>query len=299
MAGSMQHRKLIISFSSFLIAASLVAITTVKSQNTTNQGSGLSVSPPTFELTGNPGDTITNTVRFENTSDEMMKIAVDRRNFTAIGEEGAVGLTEEETSFSLASWISVEPENALVPAKSTRTFRYTIKVPLSAEPGGHFGSLIFRTVPSESLEGSGATLAQELGSLVLLRIAGESKEDAKIESFSAENYFSEYGPIIIATRVNNLGNVHLKPTGMISISNMFGQKVATVPLDSKNILPRAVRRLDSTWDTKWRLGRYTATLVMVYGKDMTQRAVVTNFIVFPYKIAAVVAIVLITLSFLL
>lgn len=260
---------------------------------------GLSVTPPTFELTGNPGTPITNTIRIENTNDYPVDIAVDRRNFTAIGEEGAVGITEEETSFSLASWITVEPEETRIPAKSTRTFKFTIEVPLQAEPGGHFGSLIFRTIPREKVDGSGATLAQEIGSLILLKISGDTIEEATIESFTPQQSFYEYGPVVLEARVKNTGNIHVKPSGTISITNMFGQKVASVTLDSKNVLPGAVRKLESTWDTKWRLGRYTATLVMIYGSDQVQRAVVSNFIVFPYRAAGVAAIALALLGIVL
>lgn len=259
--------------------------------------SGLTISPPSLEISGNPGQTITNSIRLENRNDHAVKIAIDRRNFTAVGEEGAIGLTEEDTSFSLASWISVEGPNEIVlPGKSNHTFKFTINSPLTAEPGGHFGSIIFRTIPDNTLTGSGASLAQEIGSLILLRIAGDTREDGSIESFATSKNFYEYGPIAFETRMKNGGNVHLKPTGNITITNMFGGKVATVEVDSKNVLPGAVRKLDATWDTKWRVGRYTATAVLVYGKDQTQRAAVTNFVVFPYRVAIALGMIIMILA---
>jgi hypothetical protein len=260
---------------------------------------GLSVSPPTFELTANPGDKVSNKVQIENLHDYPVKIAIDRRNFTAIGEEGAVGLTEEETTFSLATWISIDPKEDTIAPHSTKVYSFTVDVPLMAEPGGHFGSIIFRTIPTAQVEGSGATVAQEIGSLILLRVSGNTKEEAAIDSFNASKSFYEYGPVNLEARIENKGNVHVKPTGTITITNMLGQKVATIPLDSKNVLPGAVRRLDNTWDTKWRFGRYTATLVMVYGKDQTQRATVTNFVVLPYKVAGVGLVVLLIFTYLL
>lgn len=281
----MQKKLLLTGTLITLFSAAVIITRTARGQSA--PGSGLVITPPTFELAGNPGATITNTVRLENTNDYAIQIAVDRRNFTAIGEEGAVGLTEEETTFSLASWITVDPQEITIPPKGIRTFKYTITVPLQAEPGGHFGSLIFRTIPTEKLDGSGAALAQEIGSLILLRIAGDTKEDAAIDSFAPQKSFYEYGPVTLETRMKNNGNVHVKPSGTIAITNIFGQKVATVALEGKNVLPGAVRRLDATWDTKWRFGRYTATLVLSYGKDQVQRAAVTTFTVIPYKVTAI------------
>ncbi len=245
---------------------------------------GLTLSPPTFEITGNPGDTITNTVRVENTNDFPLTLTVDRRNFTAQGEEGSVGLTDEVTSYSLASWINVSPQSTTIAAKSTRSFTFTINIPLNAEPGGHFGSLVFRTIPSSTLSGSGAALAQEIGSLILLNVSGYSVQEAKIVGFEPTQSFFEYGPVTLSARVENVGNVHVKPGGTITITNMLGSKVSTLKVEGKNVLPGAIRKLDSVWDNKWGFGRYTATFVMVYGSDLTQRAAVTNFFILPYRL---------------
>src|SRR3989344_2318523 len=86
------------------LAASFFVFKTVAQESI-----GFAVSPPTFELSANPGDTLSNVVRVENLSDSELTIEMDTRNFTAYGEEGAVGLTDEESGFSLASWIAVPP----------------------------------------------------------------------------------------------------------------------------------------------------------------------------------------------
>lgn len=253
---------------------------------------GLAVTPPTFEINGNPGDNIKNTVKLENMHPYPVEIAVDLRNFTAVGEEGAVGLTEETTSFSLASWIEVMPKTVTIPPKTSQYFTFNIKVPLSAEPGGHFGSLIFRTIPTEKLEGSGASLAQEIGALVLLRIAGETVEQANIESFKTSQALYEKGPINFEIRIKNQGNVHTKPTGNIVITNILGKQVKSISVEPKNILPGATRKLEAAWDTKWRIGRYSATYTAILS-DQTTRSITTNFTVLPYRALAVATIVLV------
>jgi len=290
-----KHTRLLgfLGFLGFVIFASISSSTHAQITN----DSGLTLSPPSFEINGSPGQPVSNVIRIENRNNFPVKIAVDRRNFTAVGEEGAVGLTEEETSFSLASWIFVDQEESVIPAKGSRNYTFQINVPLNAEPGGHFGSLVFRTIPSESLESTGATLAQEIGSLILVRVAGTTSEAAVIESFAPSAPLFEFGPVNLLTRVKNTGNVHLKPQGTISISNIFGQQIATVPLDSKNVLPGAIRRLESSWDTKWRLGYYTATLVMFYGQDNTQTAAITNFTIIPYRLVATILFILLLISF--
>ncbi len=275
----------------------LASLVLAQSANST-PSTGLAVTPPTFELNGNPGDNIKNTVRLDNMHPYPVEIAVDLRNFTAVGEDGAVGITEEQNNFSLASWIEITPKTITLAPKTSQYFTFNIKVPLQAEPGGHFGSLIFRTIPTEKLEGSGASLAQEIGALVLLRIAGETVEQANIESFNPVKSLFEKGPVGFEIRVRNQGNVHTKPSGTIIITNMLGSQVASVVVEPKNILPAATRKLEAVWDTKWRLGRYSATYTAVLS-DQTTRSATTTFTVLPYRAIGVALIIVIILIIIL
>lgn len=257
---------------------------------------GLALSPPTFELSANPGDVLENTLRVENLTSKPMMILVDRRNFTALGEEGAIGLTEEETSFSLASWIAVTPSEVEIPARSSKTFTFKTNIPLNAEPGGHFGSIIFRVGGQKMPGQTGAVVSQELGALVLLRIAGKTAEQASLESFAAQKRLWEKGPVNFEVRVKNEGNVHFKPTGVITIVNFFGKKVATFNIEPKNVLPGAIRKMEATWGQKFLLGKYTATVSLTYGSQGKILTASTTFFGFPYKIGGIILAVLLILG---
>ena len=217
----------------------------------------------------------------------------------AVGEEGAVGLTEEESSFSLASWITVTPSELQIPPKSTRIFNFKISVPLNAEAGGHFGSIVFR-IGGGPITQTGASVTQELGALVLLRVAGESTEAASLESFLPKKKFWEYGPVEFEIKTKNNGNVHLKPKGTITVFNSFGKNVGEIEVEPKNVLPGAVRKSAAFWDKKILFGKYTAVLSLAYGAGAGKIVTgSTSFVGFPYKVGGVVLFVLLILFFLL
>ena len=260
---------------------------------------GLALSPPTFELSANPGDNLENTIRVENLTAVPMKVSVQKRNFTAMGEEGAVNLTEEEDTFSLASWITVLPSEVEISSKGTMTFTFQTAVPLNAEPGGHFGSIIFRIGGQPTPQQSGAVVAQELGALVLLRIAGKTSEKATLESFVPKKRLWERGPVEFEIRVKNEGNVHIKPAGVITITNLFGRKVATFNVDPKNVLPGAIRKSTALWDKKFLFSKYTASLALNYGTQGKILIGSTTLIGFPYKVVGLVLLGLAILIFLL
>lgn len=258
---------------------------------------GLSISPPTFEFSANPGDSVSNSIRVENITDEALPVSVDVRNFSALGEEGQVNLTKEESAYALASWIKVTPGTGTIPAKESITFEYTIDVPLNAEPGGKFGSIVFQTTPKQVESGTGVAVGQEVGALVFLKIAGEVTEKASIESFTTSNKLYEYGPVTFEARVKNAGNVQFKPRGTITITNMFGKSVQTIPIDSRNVLPDAIRKMNGEWKNKWILGPHTATLSLVYGSKGQIITASTSFWGLPYKIVGAALIVLLLIGF--
>lgn len=243
----------------------------------------LSVSPPTFELSANPGDQLKNNFRIVNGTDSELTLTTTPKNFTAEGEEGAVSLTEEETGFSLASWISVNPTNAVVPARGSQTFTFTIDVPDGAEPGGHFGSIIVKTNPVV-LDTTGAAVSQEAGPLILVSVAGDVTEAANIVDFRAQKNFWENGPVVLETRVENKGNVHFKPSGTITIKNMFGKEVTKLNLEEKNVLPGTIRKLINEWSPGFTVGRFTADLSIVFGPNQSVATATTSFTIFPYKV---------------
>jgi hypothetical protein len=231
-------------------------------------------------------------------TDQAMDISVVARNFTALGEEGQVNLTEEDSTFSLAKWITISPASSRIGARESGSFEYTIAVPANAEPGGRFGSIVFKTA-AKPVEGqTGVSIGQEIGSLVFLKIAGSVSEKIAISSFKPLHAINEYKPVALDLRIKNNGNVHIRPTGTVTITNMWGKKVATVPIDSRNILPDAVRKIEAEWKEHGRFifGRYTATASVVYGSDNQIITASTTFWGLPYTIMLVVLGVLILLG---
>ncbi len=97
----------------------------------------LNVSPTVIELDANPGEPQKGSFKIVNGSDIALELTTTPKNFTASDELGGVNLTEEDTSYSLAKWITVSPSNVDIPARGSQIFNYTINVPDDAEPGGH------------------------------------------------------------------------------------------------------------------------------------------------------------------
>lgn len=281
-----------------LLIASFLPYIPVQAETAPVVSQGLAVSPPTFNLSANPGDTVTHTIRIDNLSNQSATVTPVVENFTAAGEQGEVNITTSNEPFALSTWVTVSPTQATIAPKSSQTFSFTTIVPGDAEPGGRFGAIVFKTAPG-TVTGSGVAISQEISSLVLLRVAGDAKEKASIAQFSAGTPSIEQGPVNFVLRVKNEGNVHVRPVGTITIADVFGHKVATIPVDGKNILPSAIRELNATYNEKSLFGRYTATVSLVYGSKQQTVTATTAFFVIPWKMLTIVLVIVLIIAGLL
>jgi len=287
----------LILLTGLLVTLSLA--TPVKAQDSTT----ISIIPPKFELFANPGDIITETIRIRNDSETPQTYGVLVEDFSSSGEEGKVVLEEgqEDTVYSLRKWIELSSTNLLIQPGEETIFPFTISVPKSAEPGGHYASILFQIGGADVNPDQTVTSVQHrVGSLVLLRVSGNVVEQASIESFQAPAY-SRQGPVDLSLRIKNEGTTHVRPSGTIIITNMFGKKVDEIPLNGLNVFPGAIRKMDTTWDKGTLLGQYTATLVATYGQQNLPLTAATKFVVISpiagiLMVVGVIAALLFTIS---
>lgn len=246
----------------------------------------IGLSPLTFELTGNPGDVIENSLKIGNPSEEhTISVKVTVEDIAPTGEAGHVVVKPAETeTYSLAKWVKCEPYEFTLKPKEEKRIRFIISIPKNAEPGGHYGTVVAGSTGVVGPGMTGATIIPRVGALVLLTVPGEMKENLVVKDFSAPN-FSEYGPINFVTRFENRGTVHVRPVGLVTITDWRGRKVTDLSFPQKNVLPGGVRKFETVWPGKWHLGKYTATLSGSYGLSNTPFSpVILTFWVIPWKI---------------
>lgn len=280
----------------------------------------LTISPPVMEIDANPGEIIKKQIKIfvEVEAEGIYYPSV--ANFIARGEEGESGFLEQEKAeeakgYSLANWIEIDKTPIGLKKNERAEISFIIKVPKDAEPGGHYGVIFLSTQPPAlEKEQVAIGVTGKLGSLILVRVAGEIKEQGNLLEFNTADKKNSYNrlPIEFITRFENTGNVHLKPQGEIKISNIFGKTIAKVSVNEKggNVLPESIRKFKSIWEKKdtvfekgkgffaelkkekdnFAFGKYKAELILV-GFD----GGIKSFWIFPWRIVLVSLIVLIVL----
>lgn len=291
------------TFALILVATALVIFFGFGAARAALQGDeGLTLSPPLKEITLNPGETSTQTLTLTNPTSKLVELYPKIMDFGAKDETGQPTFTqvgETSSKFSLSSWISLSTSKIALTTNQVVKYNYEIKVPLNAEPGGHYGSVLFATEPPKPAgDVSKVVLGSMVGSLVLVRVPGDIVENGTIVDLSTDKAIYLNNKVIFDTRISNTGNTHFKPAGNILIRNIFGRVVDDIKVNNEggNVLPETIRRFDSLWGSKSiRFGLYRAEIKLTYGESSKTLDAKTSFWILPIWILALLLILIVAM----
>ena len=247
---------------------------------------GLSISPFLLERQMNTGETLKETIEVTNNSQASLPVDISVNDFEPSNESGQpVFLKEGESNarYSLSKWIKIlnSPKLVLLPGEKTQ-IELEITPPLDATSGGHYGAVMFSFL-GPKVEGSAVQVAQKLGAIILIKL-GKADEDGQITAFSAVKKVSKQGPVNFSLKFKNLGNVHIKPRGGITITNLFGSKVGSALVNEAagNVLPDSEREFKSVWETEKGFGLYKAEARLTYGDSGALATESATFWILPW-----------------
>ncbi len=267
---------------------------------------GLTAIPPRLGDDGSlelqPGQLIQTEVRVRNTSNEVQTIQTLVEDFV-IDTDGKTPVPVNglrDSRWSLASWLEVPNATTVLPPGVSQSVPILIRVPGDALPGGRYAMVMHQPVLGDGITlsagetGGQAAVNQRVGTLVYVRVSGEVNEEAHIRNITIPG-ISEFGPVPISFEIENLSDIHVRPQTQIRISNMLGQEVEVITVESQNVFPYSLREFSTQWDRVWGLGRYTAHFMTVYGEQGNTISASYNFWIVPYKLILAVLVLLLAL----
>lgn len=260
---------------------------TTNSLTVTSTATGLAVTPPLKEVSINAGQSFSDVIKVSNPTNSTLNVAVSYQDFSSQSEDGTPTFSDLNSSYSLAKWITSDKTFTLNSGE-TKDFSYTISVPANAEPGGHYGVVFFTPslASGSATTTSGVTTIAKIGSLLMVTVPGTIVYEGEISSFSTnKNLYTDSKNIIdFTTRFANLGTNHVKPTGTITIKNLFGAQVANLIVNENqgNVLPQSIRKFTNEWSKNYGFGWYKAQVNLTYANNQTLVSDVSFWII-PWK----------------
>ncbi len=228
-----------------------------------------------------PGDIVSGVITLINESDEDVNLDIVVEDFVpTAGTDNISFVGRAEGNTTVRDWISfgLAPKT-IFRQGSSHSIPYTIRAPLDAEPGSHFGIIFFtgtRINDTGQLQ-----VGTRLGMLIFVTIPGNQLQKGKVLGFSSPK-FVQAGPVPFKIKFENTGTVHFEPKGNITITNIFGKKVGEVSIAGQAVLPTGVQDLKAEWAAGGLLlGRYRAELNIIDGEGNELTADQITFYAFP------------------
>ncbi len=244
----------------------------VNSQSSSDNGSGLSISPTRTELQIQPGgeDVVKLNVRNVTASDIVAKVFVN--DFTSDDETGEPRIIideGEDSSTSIKSFLSDFNDIELA-AGEDKSIDIKVTIPEGTPAGAYFGVIRYASIPvgSSAPEDGQVSLTASVGSIVLIEVPGDIREQVQVRGVfvyrkGVKGTFFTDKPEEIGVNINNQGNGFIKPFGNISVTNPRGVQVASYELNNSdpraNILPESSRTFRNSFEGVSFPGRYTVT----------------------------------------
>ena len=173
-------------------------------------------------------------------------------------------------------------------------------MPSDAHPGGRYIAVYFESITSTLKEEgvgkkAGADISSRISSLIYIKVNGPISEKAIISRFFTPNFY-EYGPLKIETQILNRGDYHIRPRGIITMSNIFGAPVGHTNLKEENIFPDVVRNYENSLGKKYlMIGKYKLAITASYGEKGQILEAFTYVWIFPWRMALAIILTIILL----
>ncbi len=252
-------------------------------QKANSSSLSLGYGPVSQELHINPGQTFTDKITVWNLAESEIEYFITIRGFKQIEDyPGTATLLSEEEDLnsktSASSWFLFESESVVIPPQHNFELNYAIQVPEDVLSGEYYAQVFFYTDQQPANQQAVQTINNLGGGpTFLIKTGDEFLEEMEILEFKSLQKIYESPDIAFSTSIANTGNTHLKPKGVIVLTNMFGQELGSVNFNSTGqaIMRDTLATYISQWGSNYLLtdegklavGPITAELTINYKSD--------------------------------
>lgn len=278
----------------------------------------LGIFPPVIEITATPPALIQAPVSIFNYSENAIDLEIAIQPFTMSKTlEGRVEFVPKTgPDPKLIEKIELlDGQDAInlvhLEPKQSKDLIFSLSADKKTSLGDYYFSIIFIRKERPEREARASQTPAGIGTNVLLSIGPKGKTHGLISQFKSP-LFATSGPIKLVLRLKNTSDHFILPTGIVTIQNIFGQRIAKINILPQYILAGTTRSLRDAPHTtassqfvkdidarqgtpfvlypdKFLLGLYTATAAISLSDSGPLVTAKTYFLAIPIPIIVVLA----------
>lgn len=208
-----------------------------------------------FDIQAAPGDERVLQVALQNLGSQPVRARTyAAAAYTIINGGFGIRLAEEPAT-GTATWLAYPTEVLDLDPGETVIRDVTLRVPADARAGEHIAGLAIEN--ADPIRGSGGVaLDQVVRKAIAVLVTTPGPIEAKLDIVSGGHLLvGERSVVAVALR--NPGNVRLRPTGTVAVSDEAGREVARKPVTMDSFYAGTDTRLEVPLDERLAVGRYT------------------------------------------
>ena len=181
---------------------------------------GLAVEPTVTEISIEPGETYRGTYKVINTGTEEVLVNIEP-------EDWLKRYLKKENTVDVSKWLSLDETTFTLAPAAIKEINYSVSIPPEMEE--EQAAQIFYSFSRPEIDSK--SFRTRLGVIMYLAIKGKERLEATIEGIRIRKEEVGKGKYKISGRVtvNNTGNIHIRPYGVIRITK-YGKRVALIEI---------------------------------------------------------------------
>ncbi|MEO0135155.1 MAG: hypothetical protein ABIK59_02550, partial [candidate division WOR-3 bacterium] len=222
--------------------------------------------PEFVEMPTPPGAFRIKTILLENEEDSEIRVKAEIKELINDLEGELYSPDTFGYQYSAINFIQLEEKEFVLKPKERKTIKLKFNIPKEENSGGRYASLILNA----SKEGSPLPITYQIP--IFINFIGKAKEEIKVEKIEVAGK----APVNFYIYLENLGDIHLKPKGTISINQRLitgaGEQVIKIgEYELKELkgylLPKGKVKMFAEGPSRLKSGRYFIKVIINYGKD--------------------------------
>jgi len=253
------------------------------------------VAPATIDTSGNRGEVVEQTFTLVNDNNQETFFYFETLKIEAKDESGSPKFIPYNTDHSeLPDWITLSTKKLVVPARSFVEVPFSVNIPADVQSKSYSAAI---TVSDNApiTETTIQTFQTKTAILVFLTVNGENNEQAGLLDLKVSPKWGSQISGSVNFRIQNQGNVYIKPQGTITFKDILGRTLKTISAnpDESRVLPGTTRTIEITFSKEnfWKeltVGPVTAELSLVYGDSKKTLNKTTTIWIIPWQIILVI-----------
>ena len=185
----------------------------------TARAADIGLSPPRLQLSGRPGETISETVTVLTQSAGSQQIGVSVSDWLLDPEGRLVLLPPGGGDNSASAWLEPEAEGFEISGEQNRPFRISVTIPQDADLNGTYRTMVFFTVvpPPDENSGVGVVTTTQIGLAVYVTVAGTEETGSELVDFFQPDDAS------LTLSIANTGNTVMRLGGTVELRDEAGE----------------------------------------------------------------------------